>query len=62
MELDGDIYLYLVVLMIAILVWVGEVLVVLEGMQIMIMTWEAFDNILLKEASHNHDNYRLVIS
>ena len=29
-------------------------------MQIMIMTRKAFDNMLLKEARNNSDNYRLV--
>ena len=44
----------------AALAWGGETLVMPEGMQIMMMTREAFDNMLLKEASHNYDNYMLV--
>ena len=31
-----------------------------EGTQIMMITREVFNNMLLKEAGHNHDNYRLV--
>ena len=46
--------------MVAALVQVGETLVVPEGTRISTMTREAFDNILLKEASRNYDNYRLV--
>ena len=59
-ELDGDVRLYLAALMVATLVWVGETLVVPEGTLISTMTREAFDNMLLKEASHNYDNYKLV--
>ena len=59
-ELDGDIHPYLATLMVATLVWVGEILVVLEGMQITMMIWEAFDNIHLKDASCNYNNYGLV--
>ena len=46
--------------MVATLVWVGEILVVLEGMQITMMIWEAFDNIHLKDASSNYNSYGLV--
>ena len=46
--------------MVAALVRAGETLVVLEGMRISMMTREAFDNMLLKEAGHNYDNYGLV--
>ena len=46
--------------MVATLAWVGETLVVLEGTWITIITREAFNNMLLKEASHNYDNYGLV--
>ena len=59
-KLDGDVHLYLSALMVAALAWVGEALVMPEGMQITTMTSKAFDNMLLKEASHNFDNYRLV--
>ena len=59
-DLDGNIHPYLAGLMIAALAWVSETLVVLEGIQITIMINEAFDNMLLKEASHNYDNYGLV--
>ena len=59
-ELDGDIRPYLATLMVATLVWAGETLVVPEGTSISMMTREAFDNMLLKEASHNYDNYGLV--
>ena len=59
-ELDGDIGLYLAALMVATLAWVGETLVVPEGMRISMMTREAFNNMLLKEARHNYDNYGLV--
>ena len=59
-ELDGNIRLYLAALMVATLTWAGEALVMLEGMQIMAMTREAFGNICLKEASYNYNNYKLV--
>ena len=59
-ELDGDIHLYLAALMVATLARVGETFVVPEGTRISTMTREAFDNMLLKEASRNYDNYRLV--
>ena len=35
-------------------------MVIPEGTQITTMTRETFDNMLLKEASHNYDNYGLV--
>ena len=57
-ELDGNICPYLAALMVATLAWVGKTLVVVEGTHITTMTREAFDNMLLKEASHNYDNYR----
>ena len=38
----------------------GNVLVMLQGMQIMSLTREAFGNILPKEASFIYDNYGLV--
>ena len=59
-ELDGDIRPYLATLMVAALAWAGETLVVPEGTRISTMTREAFDNMLLKEASRNYDNYGLV--
>ena len=60
-KLDGDIHPYLITLIVATLVWVGEALVVPKGMRIMAMTREAFENILLfKETCHNYDNYWLV--
>ena len=59
-ELDGDVHLYLATLMVTTLARAGETLVVPEGTHISMMTREAFDNILLKEASHNYDNYGLV--
>ena len=59
-KLDSDVHPYLAALMVAALVWVGETLVVPEGTRITTMTREAFDNMLLKEASHNYDNYGLV--
>ena len=59
-ELDGDVCPYLVTLMVATLAWAGETLVVPEGTRISTMTREAFDNMLLKEAGHNYDNYGLV--
>ena len=46
--------------MVATLVQVGETLVVPEGTRITMMTREAFNNMLLKEASRNYDNYGLV--
>ena len=58
--LDGDMHPYLAALMVAILAQAGEALVMLESKQNTTMTGEAFNNILLKEVSHNYDNYRLV--
>ena len=59
-ELDSNVRPYLTALMVAALVRVGKTLVVPEGMQISTMTREAFDNMFLKEARHNYNNYRLV--
>ena len=59
-ELDGNVCQYLATLMVAALVRVGKTLVVPKGTQITTMTREAFNNMLLKEASHNYDNYGLV--
>ena len=59
-ELDGNVHLYLPALMVATLVWAGETLVIPEATRISTMTREAFNNMLLKEASHNYDNYGLV--
>ena len=59
-ELDGDICLYLANLIVATLARVGETLVVPEGTHITTMTREAFNNMLLREASHNYNNYGLV--
>ena len=59
-ELDGDIHPYLTALMVAALVRAGETLVVPEGTRITTIMREAFKNMLLKEASHNYDNYGLV--
>ena len=59
-ELDGDVRPYLATLMVATLAWAGETLVVPEGTHITTMTREAFNNMLLKEASRNYDNYGLV--
>ena len=59
-KLDGDVHPYLATLMVATLAWAGETLVIPEGTQITTITREAFDNMLLKEASHNYDNYGLV--
>ena len=49
-ELDGDVHPYFAALMVAALVRVGETLVVPKGTRISMMTREAFDNMLLKEA------------
>ena len=46
--------------MVAALAWAGETLVVAEGTWTTTMTREALNNMLLKEASHIYDNYRLV--
>ena len=59
-ELDGDVQPYLAALMVATLVRAGKTLVVPEGTPISMMTRQAFDNMLLKEASRNYDNYGLV--
>ena len=59
-ELDGDVHPYLAALMVAALAQAGKTLVVPEGTHITTMTREAFNNMLLKEAGHNYDNYGLV--
>ena len=59
-ELDGDVRPYLAALMVATLARAGETLVVPEGTHTSMMTREAFDNMLLKEASRNYNNYGLV--
>ena len=59
-ELDGNVCLYLAALMVATLARVGETLVVPKGTQITMMIREAFDNMLLKEAGCNYENYGLV--
>ena len=59
-ELDGDVHPYIATLMVATLAQAGETLVVPEGIRISTMTREAFDNMLLKEAGCNYDNYGLV--
>ena len=59
-ELDGDIHPYLATLMVATLARAGETLVVPEGTRISMMTREAFDNMLLKEAGRNYNNCGLV--
>ena len=59
-KLDGDVHPYLAALMVAALVLAGETLVVPEGTRISTMTREAFDNMLLKEAGRNYNNYGLV--
>ena len=59
-KLDGNVHPYLGTLMVAALAWVGKTLVVPEGTRITTMMREAFDNMLLKEASCNYNNYGLV--
>ena len=59
-ELDGNVHPYLTVLMVATLARVGKTLVVPEGIRITTITREAFDNMLLKEAGHNYNNYGLI--
>ena len=59
-ELDSNVHPYLTALMVAALAWVGKSLVVTEGTHITTMTREAFDNMLLKKAGHNFDNYGMV--
>ena len=59
-ELDGDIYPCLATLMVATLARAGKTLVMPEGTQIMMITREAFNNVLLEEASCNYDSYGLV--
>ena len=60
LELDGNVRPYLATLMVAALARAGETLVVPEGMRISMMMREAFDNMLLKEARRNYNNYGLV--
>ena len=59
-ELDSDLCPYLATLMVAALAWVDKTLVVPEGIHITMITREAFNNMLLKEAGCNYDNYGLV--
>ena len=59
-ELDGDVRPYLAALMVAALARAGKTLVVPEGTRISTVTREAFDNMLLKEAGCNYNNYGLV--
>ena len=59
-ELDSDVHPYLATLMVATPAQAGKTLVVPEGTRISTMRREAFDNMLLKEAGHNYDNYGLV--
>ena len=59
-ELDGDVRPYLAALMVATLARAGETLVVPEGTRISTIRREAFDNMFLKEAGRNYDNYKLV--
>ena len=59
-ELDGDVRPYLATLMVAALAQAGKTLVVPEGTRISTMTREAFNNMLLKEARRNYNNYGLV--
>ena len=59
-ELDGDVCPYLAALMVATLAWAGKTLIVPEGTRVTMMMRQAFDNMLLKEASHNYSNYGLV--
>ena len=59
-ELDGGIRPYLAALMVAALAQAGKTLVVPEGTRISTMTREAFNNMLLKEARRNYNNYGLV--
>ena len=59
-KLDGDVCPYLAPLIVPTLVCVGETLVTLEGMQITMIIREAFNNMILKEAGCNYNNYRLV--
>ena len=59
-EVDGDVCPYLTVLMVATLAQADKTLVVPEGTHITMMTRKAFNNMLLKEAGRNYDNYGLV--
>ena len=59
-ELDGHVCWYLDILTLAALAELGETLVMPEGMQITMMTREAFEKVFLNEYSHNFDNYRLL--
>ena len=59
-ELDDDVHPYLAALMVAALARAGRTLVAPGGTCITMMTREAFNNMLLKEAGRNYDNYRLV--
>ena len=59
-ELDGDANPYLAIIMVTTLAQVGEALVMLEDTQIMMITKEAFNNILLKGAGYNYDSYNLI--
>ena len=47
-------------LIVATLAWTGKTLMMPKGMQIKMVAREAFNNLLLKEASCNYDSYNLV--
>ena len=59
-ELDGDICPYLATLMVAALACTSEASVMPEGMQIPMIIREAFENVLLKQAGCNYNNYKLI--
>ena len=59
-KLDEDICPYLTMLMVDALVQAGDTLVVPASTWIITMIREAFNNMLLKEAGCNYDNYGLV--
>ena len=48
--------------MVTMLAWAHEALVIPEGMQITAMAWEVFNNMILKDTSHNYNNHGLVNS
>ena len=58
--MDGNVHLYLAMLMVGALMCMGKTLVMPKGMQIIMITRKAFKNILLKDSSHNCNNYGLV--
>ena len=56
-ELDGDVWPYLAVLMVATLMWAHETLTIPDTLQLQRVSMEAFENMLQAEAGKVYNNY-----